>query len=483
MKKPPRVLVIDDEVEVCTFFDFLLQEKGFDVYLAHSGEKAKQILAQLPFDLAMVDLKLPDTDGIKLLADIKQVLPRCEVIIMTGYSTVKSAVEAIKLGAFDYIEKPFEDLNELEQKIDRALSNSTGWKLTAGRRFDLTKDYGIIAAEESPLIPVLTLAGKIAGKDVNVLIQGETGVGKEVVARFVHSQSHRAEQPFISVNCGAFTENLLESELFGHEKGAFTGAQGARKGIFQIADGGTLFLDEIGDASLAIQVKLLRVLETGEFIPVGGEKTLSVDVRVIAATNVNLAEAVRTNRFREDLFYRLEVVTLEIPPLRRRRCDIPLLVNHFIKRNRCNDNNTPVTVDAEAMEMLINYHWPGNVRELANVVTQAAALCDGEEIKVKHLPDKIKNRGFSGRLEERLPAGDSSSIKEAVAQWSHGLISQINPLKVDIKELLNELKAAQGYIAKQVIEKVLNYTGGDRSKAAKILNATPRMLRYLQNEK
>jgi two-component system NtrC family response regulator len=474
--------VIDDEVEICTFFDFLLQEKGFDVHLATNGNEAKQALEYYQFNLALVDLKLPDTNGIRLLANIKEVQPDCEVIIMTGYSTVKSAVNAIKFGAYDYIEKPFDDLDKLEAIIDRALTNFHGWKLQKDVSMDkLLKEHGIIAAPNSPLVPLLSLAKKIADKNINVLIKGETGVGKEVVARFVHAQSNRSEHPFIAVNCGAFTENLLESELFGHEKGAFTGAQGVRKGIFQIADGGTLFLDEIGDASPAIQVKLLRVLETGEFMRVGGEKTISTDVRVLAATNVNLTEAVKAGNFREDLLYRLEVVELDIPPLRERNCDIPLLVQHFIYKHATDNGkeNNLISIDSQVMELLTNYRWPGNIRQLSNVVAQALAVCNGKEIKVEDLPNKIKIHN------KRLPVTEVTDhdLKQIVTQYAENVVYQLNPLEIDLKELIEELKGAQDYITKQIIAKVLVHTGEDRGKAAKLLNATPRMIRYIQNEK
>lgn len=472
MSIPPKVLVIDDEIEVCTFFDFLLQEKGFDVHLATDGTQAQQVLEQYQINLALVDLKLPDTNGISLLTSIKEVQPDCEVIIMTGYSTVKSAVDAIKLGAYDYIEKPFDDLDKLEVIIDQSLSKFSGWKLQKGVSIDkLLKEYGIIADPNSPLVALLSVAKKIADKNINVLIKGETGVGKEVVARFVHSQSNRSEHPFIAVNCGAFTENLLDSELFGHEKGAFTGAHGARKGIFQIADGGTLFLDEIGDASPAIQVKLLRVLETGEFMPVGGEKLISTDVRVVAATNVKLIEAVKSGKFREDLLYRLEVVELDIPPLRERVCDIPLLVQHFI-------NKHAVAIHPEAMELLTNYPWPGNVRELLNVLAQSHAVCNGKEITVPDLPNKIKARSSEIAIDQ-----NTNDLKQIISQYSEGVVNQLNPQQVDLKELIEELKGSQHYITKQIITRVLADTEGDRSQAAQILKITPRMIRYIQNEK
>ena len=485
MKRPPKVLIIDDEKEVCTFFDFLLQEKGYDVYLAHDGQEAQQLLAKENFDLALVDLKLPDTDGIRLLANIKRLYPECEVIIMTGYSTVKSAISAIKLGAFDYIEKPFDDLDKLEQLIEQAVAKQTSWGSSSQNLASDLARYGIIVAPDSPLIPILALAKKVADKDINVIIQGETGVGKELIARYIHSQSCRAAQPFIAINCGAFTESLLESELFGHEKGAFTGANGARKGIFQIADGGTLFLDEIGEASMSVQVKLLRVLEAGEFMRVGGEYLLSTDVRIIAATNVNLKRLITAEKFRKDLFYRLNVVMLEIPPLLQRSNDIPYLVRHFINNCKFNKDNNVVSIKPEVMKMLKKYPWPGNVRELGNVIAQSIAVCTGKEIKLEHLPEQIKSsvHKLVNISSSPVYAKNTKDIKEVITFCSEYLLNNIDPLKINLEDLINEFKNAERYIAKRTITEVLKYTNGDKSKAAKLLKITPRKLRYLLNEK
>ena len=318
--KRPEVLVIDDEVEVTTFFEYYLrEERNYSVAVANSGKQARKQIQSKKFDLALVDLKLPDTDGISLLKEIKEVSPDCEVVIITGYSTIKSAVEAMKLGAFDYLEKPFDELDELDHLLDRIIKLKTNRHLYISSQLErLASEFGIILSDNSSLKDVLLLAQKVADKRISVLVGGETGTGKELVARFIHANSLRAKQPFLGINCGALTETLLESELFGHEKGAFTGAQGIRRGIFELADGGTLFLDEVGEATPGIQVKLLRVLETGEFYRVGGEKPVKTDVRIIAATNKDLWEAVKEKRFREDLFFRLDVLSLTVPPLRER---------------------------------------------------------------------------------------------------------------------------------------------------------------------
>lgn len=386
-----NILVIDDEVEVGSFFRRLLERKGLKVSLAHNGVEARKTIDATVFGAALIDLKLPDTGGLDLLQYLKNRQPDCEAIIMTGYGTTRTAVKAIQLGAFDYIEKPFEDISEIEQLIERALcfgdrpggraGGQPRWRAIAGQT-------GFIVGNTPKMLRLVTVAEKIAGKNINVLINGETGTGKEVLARFIHAASPRHDQTFIAVNCGALPENLLESELFGHEKGAFTGAAYQRRGIFEIADNGTLFLDEVGEASLPIQVKLLRVLETGEFLRVGGEKPVKTDVRVIAATNVDLEQAVREKRFREDLFYRLDVVRLDLPPLRERKEDIPILVNHFINR-AAGRTAKQVQVSPEAMQVLTRYNWPGNIRELANIVDQAIALGEGNIILPAHLPDKI----------------------------------------------------------------------------------------------
>jgi two-component system NtrC family response regulator len=387
-----HVLVIDDELEVGTFFRRLLERKGYRVRLAASGAEALTALEENLYQVAMVDLKLPDANGLNLLQEIKSRQPNCEVVIMTGYSTTKTAVKAIQLGAFDYIDKPFEDIGEVEELIDKACDYGKSLKFGPGVQPDWHKTaekVGFMVGATARMFKMVSAADKIAKKNINVLIQGETGTGKEVLARFIHEASNRSDRLFIPVNCGAFPENLLESELFGHEKGAFTGASGQRKGIFELADRGTLFLDEIGEASLAIQVKLLRVLETGEFLRVGGEKSIHTDVRIIAATNLDLEQAVKEKLFREDLFYRLDVVRFELPPLRERREDIPLLVKHFLDGNSEFADREPVQISGECLRMLMEYAWPGNIRELANTIDQALALSDGPVILPNHLSDKL----------------------------------------------------------------------------------------------
>lgn len=394
-----KVLIIDDEVDVGTFFRRLLQKKGYQLTVAVNGVEAARAIQETTFSVAMVDLKLPDTDGLTLLQQIKDLQPGCEVIIMTGYSTTRTAVKAIQLGAFDYLEKPFEDINAVEKLIQKA--SEYGVRGYDGQPVDtewahVADKMGFQVGVSQIMQKLVSIAYKIAKKNINILIQGETGTGKEVLARFVHAASNRADKIFIPVNCGALPENLLESELFGHEKGSFTGAGNLRRGIFEMANRGFLFLDEVGESSPSIQVKLLRVLETGEFLRVGGEKPIKTDVRVIAATNVDLEQALKEKTFREDLFYRLDVVRLEVPPLRTRTEDIPLLVEHFI-----NKLDPEMLVSAEAMHLLCSYSWPGNIRELANTISQAVALCDDKIILPEHLIGKLNAENMEAPTAEK----------------------------------------------------------------------------------
>lgn len=483
--KKPEVLVIDDEIEVGAFFRYYFQEeKGYPVEVANSGLEARALLWKKSFDLALVDLKLPDTDGITLLKEIKDTNPGCVVILMTGYSTAKSAVEAMKLGAFDYIEKPFDELEELDILLERALQSIYNKKwFIDDELHKLSTEFGIIMAADSPLKDLLLLSKKVATRKISILIEGETGTGKEVLARFIHANSNRTGNPFISVNCGALAESLLESELFGHEKGAFTGAQGVRHGVFELANGGTLFLDEIGEASPSIQVKLLRILESGEFFRVGGEKPLKADVRVLAATNRSLRDAVRDRLFREDLLYRLDVVNLNIPPLRERRMDIVPLVNYFIEKNLPEEEkHLELRFTDQAMALLQSYFWPGNVRELSNVVARCLALRSSDLMGTECLPRHI----FAHDEEEFLAKhmGTQTNMDEVVRDWSQRLLKVVlSKGTIDLMILREVINRETAWVVKRVIEETLNKTGSNKTEAAKLLNLSPRVMRYLQNER
>jgi len=481
-----RILVVDDEHEVGNFFTFLLEPKGYEVKVVENGAQAREAIKE-PFHLVILDLKLPDVDGLTILREIKASQPECEVIMMTGYSTVKSAVEAIHLGAFDYLEKPFSDLEELERVINRALTRATAKAETFSdeERERVLESLGFIAGRSEKMHRLLLIAEKLARKNITILIRGETGSGKELLARFIHAMSPRAEKPFLAINCGALPESLLESELFGYEKGAFTGATGQRKGIFELAHRGTLLLDEVGDASPSIQVKLLRVLETGEIFRLGGEKPIRVDVRLLAATNADLEELVKQKRFREDLFYRLDVVTLTVPPLRERKEDIPLLAESFLAKHYPS-GKVPL-LSPEVVAALQSYEWPGNVRELANVIAQVAAVCDTPTVLPEHLPPKIYQR--RGRVQEEeqqdfAPPSPSALFFADLSQRLHDFVKGLDLTSgFDLPGFLEGFKHLEVEAARLIIDQALKETQGRYPDAARILKTTPRVLRYLKKEK
>ncbi|WP_096199466.1 sigma-54-dependent transcriptional regulator [Bacillus sp. FJAT-45350] len=483
-----RILVVDDEREVVTFLYYLLSKKGYDVTYAHNYDETIEKLELKEVDLALVDLKMPDTNGITVLKRIKEYYPSCKVVIMTGYSTVKTAVDAIKNGASDYIEKPFDDIDKLEKHIDELIHTNTVFYDYEIEK--IAQSIGMVVGQTEEMNILLKMAYKFAKKNINVRIEGETGTGKEVLARFIHEASMRPNQPFIGVNCGAFSETLLESELFGHEKGAFTGASQQRRGLFEVASSGTLFLDEVAEASPSIQVKLLRVLETREFMRVGSEQSLHTNTRIITASHVNLEEAVKKKEFREDLMYRLDVVKLSIPPLRERKEDIEMLVDKLL-------SNTPsVSFSKESLHYLSNYQWPGNIRELSNVVTRAVALAEGETdvITPEYLPRQITLQKScvekqEGRNELDIPqqlVGDSykEELAEYVDEWKNRILTLWEQERViDLEEIQNNLKELEEKIERSFVTRALRETLGNRKEASKLLNISVRKLRYIMNEK
>ncbi len=480
-----RILVVDDEIEIGEFFTFLLEPYHYKVTVAVNGAQAREAIKE-SYHLAIIDLKLPDTDGIALLRELKSLQPDCESIIMTGYSTVKSAVEAIQLGAFDYIEKPFSDLSELESVISQALNRSTVKNETFEQGNRVLASVGLVTGPSEEMRRLLLVAEKLAKKDVTILIRGETGTGKDVLAHFIHAISSRADKPFLAVNCGALPENLLESELFGYEKGAFTGASNQKKGIFELAHRGTLFLDEIGDASNSIQVKLLRVLETGELLRLGGQKPIHVDVRILAATNANLEELMRLKRFREDLFYRLEVVTLTLPPLRDRKEDILFLTEHFMARH-FPPGRVP-SLSTEALNILKSYNWPGNIRELANMIAKIAAVCDSTVILPEHLPLNISKKGLiSGTERQPQVEPQVKPVENLFAEMEGKLTNFIEAMNFDsgfdLPWFLENFKQMEIAATQLIIERSLKEAKGHYPTAAEILRTTPRALRYLKKEK
>lgn len=380
------ILVVDDERSIRVGLKGLLAKEGYEVSAAESGDEALRLLDNQPFDLLLTDLRMPGLDGIGLLKRIKERHPDTLVVMMTAYGSEKIAVEAMKAGALDYIVKPFDNeevkilvRQALEQIALRREVQRLHERLDAAFRFDR------ILSTSPAMQRVFDLVRKVAATDLTVLITGESGTGKELIANALHQNSPRKGGPFIKVNCAAMARELVESELFGHEKGAFTGAITAREGKFAAADGGTLFLDEIGDMSLETQAKVLRVLQEQEFERMGGNRTVKVDVRVIAATNKNLQQMVQEENFREDLFYRLNVVPITLPPLRERREDIPLLATHFLKEFTSRYGSGPATLASDAYGLLLSTPWPGNVRELKNVIEAAAVLATGPEIQAADL--------------------------------------------------------------------------------------------------
>jgi two-component system NtrC family response regulator len=481
-----NIVVVDDEREICHFLSHLLSDKGHTVTLCTSGEDFDRVIGQQQFELAFLDVRLPDRNGLDLLQSLKILQPLCKVIVMTGYGTVKTAVEAIKLGANDFIEKPFDDIEDIEKLTEQLLSNGSASTLNSAH--ELARRLHFFIGNHKEMNQLYTLAHKLAQKNVTVLIEGETGTGKEVLAHFIHHASMRADYPFVGVNCGAISENLLESELFGHTKGAFTGAVKDRKGYFELAGKGTLFLDEIGEASLTTQVKLLRVLETGEFMKVGGEITKRSQARLIAASHVDLHQAAANGTFREDLLYRLDVVKLTIPPLRNRLEDIPLFIDYFLEQQGLKLSFAP-----DSIECLCSYSWPGNMRELVNVIKRAAALAEGETslITPKYLPAKLITASHSFTPAHEIAvtssAPDTSSrteFDEYLRKWQQEMMNMwYTDAETNLHKVLDMIHSLETETAQAFIKKTLKKTMGNRKEAAELLGITMRKLRYYLNEK
>jgi DNA-binding NtrC family response regulator len=381
------ILIVDDEISVRESLEKVIAKAGFVTKTADSGNEAKELLAKHAFDLVVSDLMMPDGDGLELLKDIKKRYPDIEVILLTGYGTIERAVEAMKEGAYDFIAKPVKKaviLSAIERASERQILTQENKYLKA--QLGKSTNYEQIIGKSQALHDVLEMVERVAPLVSTVLITGSSGTGKELIARTIHRKSPRARKRFVPVNCAAIPENLIESELFGHMKGAFTGALRDKSGLFKVADGGTLFLDEISSVPISLQVKLLRAIELKEIMPVGSTNSEIVDVRIIAATNKNLATEVEKGQFREDLYYRLNVIGINIPPLKERKEDIPELVNHFVRLHNAQLNKQIQGVDPEIMAVLIEYEWKGNVRELENAIERAMILCDGHKLTLQHFP-------------------------------------------------------------------------------------------------
>jgi len=380
-----HILIVDDQKNMRTTLSIMLRGAGHDVAEAKDGSDALEAVDDEVYDLVVTDLRMGKVDGIAVLRHLREVSPLTEVIVMTAYGTIETAVEAMRLGAWDYIQKPFTE-NELLIKVDKALERRwlSGEVSLLTQEFKERYSFENIVGRSQPIREILTRIIKIAPTDTTVLITGESGTGKELIAKAIHANSRRSSRPFVPVNCAAISETLLESELFGHTRGAFTGAVSTRKGLFEEAEGGTFFFDEIGETSPSLQAKLLRAIQEKEIRRVGDNKPISVDVRVIAATNQDLQKAIAEKRFREDLYYRLNVARFRVPPLRERPEDIPMLVEHFI-RKYSKKMDRPVRLGKGALERITAYHFPGNVRELENLMEQGVALTIGGEIHIMDL--------------------------------------------------------------------------------------------------
>ncbi len=393
-----RILIVDDDESMCEFLTIMLEKEGYEVHAMNRGKDAIRLATNTLFHAAMIDIKMPGMDGMTLLGELRAISPGTPVVIMTAFSSEQTAIEAVNRGAFYYLVKQAKK-DEIRLVIKKALEVG---RLQAENKFlkQQLKTRHVskkIIGKSERIEEVFRLIEKVAASESTVLIYGESGTGKELVAREIHYKSPRCEGPFISINCGALPETLLESELFGHTKGAFTGAVKDKDGLFTVAKGGTFFLDEVGETSPAIQVKLLRVLQEREIIPLGGTKSVKVDCRLIAATNVDLEMRVRERMFRSDLYYRLNVIQVGLPPLRKRRDDIVLLADFFLREAGKRSSCEPKSVASDAMDILVRYDWPGNVRELENVIERAIILQDGPVILAEDLPPKIRGLADSER--------------------------------------------------------------------------------------
>ena len=446
MAKPevnPTVLIVDDQESIRHALSKMLIKEGYDVLLAGEGDEALETLRKKKVNVILSDLKMPKMDGVQLLKTSKLIRPEVEVILITAHGTIEKAVSAMKDGAYDFITKPFKKIviaNMVKKAVEKqalVVENRSLHEQLERCGHDRGAD---IIGQSDVIRNVIKLAEQVAPSQASILIQGESGTGKEAIASLIHKIGPRADQPFIKVSCAALPETLLESELFGYEKGAFTGAVGQKEGRFELADEGTLFLDEIGEITPALQVKLLRVLQEGEFERVGGTKVLQCNVRIISATNINLTTAIKQKRFREDLYYRLNVIAIDIPPLRERKEDVPLLVSHFLKIYQEKNNKAIDGIAEDVLDILTDYTWPGNVRELKNVIERAVVLTQGRVISQDDLPENIfKNRSEGGKL--TIPFG------------------------MPLRE-----------IEKKLIIETLKRTKGDKEITANLLGITPRTI-------
>ena len=446
-----KILVADDEQSMREFLDIMLKKEGYKVSLASNGEEVVKVVENDLFDLILLDIRMPKLDGISALKKIKANSPETIVIMITAYASADTAIKAMKEGAYDYITKPFK-VEEIKLIIKNALEKknlqkeNTLLKQVVRNRYH----FGNIIGQSPKMTVLYDLLEKVSPTKTNILIAGESGTGKELVAKAIHYNSPRKEKPFVTLNCGAIPESLIESELFGHMKGAFTDAIATKKGLFEVADEGTIFLDEISELPLLMQVKLLRVLQDKEFKRVGGTEDIRVDVRIISATNKDLEEAVKEKRFREDLFYRLNVIQIKLPPLRDRKEDIQILANHFLKKYSEELSKSILRISPDAHQILLNYDYPGNVRELQNIIERAVALESSQELTLNNLSSYLNDQPFpkKGPIDIEIP--------------SEG---------IDLEKMVEDLE-------RTLLLKALDRTKGIKKKAAELLHINFRSMRY-----
>lgn len=445
------ILVADDEKSMREFLEIMLTREGYEVVTASTAEEAIESISSRSIDLVISDINMPKASGMAVLKSSMETDSNTPVIMITAFAAADTAVKAMKMGAYDYITKPF-NVDEIKLVVAKALERRKDKEELGRLKAEVAKSYGVggdILGKSEPMRQIFRMIHKMAQSRSTVLITGESGTGKELVAKAIHYLSDRKNKPFLSINCGAIPEQLLESELFGHQKGSFTGAVSDKKGLLEIADGGAFLLDEIGEAPLSVQVKMLRVLQEREFKRVGGIKDIKVDVRIIAATNKNLEEQIKAGRFREDLFYRLNILPIHLPPLRDRKEDIPLLVSRFIEKYSDEAKRKNVSITNEAMSLLENYNWRGNVRELENIIERAVVLTTGSLIEPGSFPDEV-------RYYSALNGMEPSDLPEE---------------GVDLEEVVSSVE-------KDLLIKALNRTGGKKKEAAKLVNLSFRSFRY-----
>jgi DNA-binding NtrC family response regulator len=476
-----QVLVADDEPNLRRVLTAQLVRDGFEVHPAEDGEEALRVLSEHHIDLVITDLRMPKLDGMALLKRIVADYPDVPVIMITAHGTVNTAVEALKLGAFDYVTKPF-DRSEFQRVVAKAArSRELSGQLYLGGTSEERGRYRLIG-ESEPMQDVYQVIDRAADTPSTVLITGESGTGKELIARALHEHSSRKDKAFIRVNCAALPPELIEAELFGYEKGAFTGAVTSKPGRFELADGGSLFLDEIGEIPVSMQVKLLRAIQESEFERVGGVKTIRVDVRLIAATNRALPAEIAAGRFREDLYYRLNVVNVHLPPLRERKDDIPLLIEHFLRRFNTRLKKNVTSVEHEAMELLLAHEWRGNIRELENAIERCVLFCDGDHIGPEDLPPELKQKG-ERRVPSAAPVNAQAAAKVEPPRVEDTMIEPeiVEGLSEEggLKEAVREATAR---IERELILRALKQTHNNVTHAARMLKISRKSLQIKMKE-